>query len=486
MPQEKEFLTLRPAPVADNVKSMNTTLYEKVWAAHSILDADDGRTLLHVGRHFIQDGSNHAFGFLRERGLRVRHPGQVFAMPDHGVSTERRDVSAIKVPQQRVVVELLERNTREAGIMHFGLDDPRQGIVHVVGPEQGLTQPGMLIVCGDSHTSTHGALGALAFGVGASEVFHVLATQATWQKRSKTLRVRLDGRPQPGVTAKDIILAVIAHIGVNGAVGHVIEYAGSAVRAMTMEERLTMCNMSIEAGARAGMVAPDDVTFQYLHGRPFAPAGGQWTRALAWWRTLHSDDDAVFNREVSVDVGALAPMITWGNSPEDALPVDGRVPDPAAQQDPVRRAYIERTLDYMGLVPGMALTDIAIDQVFIGSCANARLDDLRAAAAVAKGGRAVVPVLVSPGSTKVKLEAEALGLDRIFRDAGFTWGESSCSMCQGMNGDTVPAGKRCVSTANRNFVGRQGPGSRTHLASPAMAAATALTGRITDIRKWVN
>jgi 3-isopropylmalate/(R)-2-methylmalate dehydratase large subunit len=461
---------------------MSKTLYEKIWQSHAILEGEGGQTLMHVGRHFIQDGSNHAFEFLRQRGLRVRHPDQVFATPDHGVSTLRRSVDAIKIPEQRRVVELLESNTREFGIVHFGLDDPRQGIVHVVGPEQGLTLPGLLIVCGDSHTSTHGALGSLAFGVGASEVLHVLATQATWQKRAKTLRIRIDGRLPQDVTAKDVILAVIAKVGANGASGHVIEYTGSAIRSMTMEERMTVCNMSIEAGAKAGMVAPDDTTFEYLHGRPFAPRGARWDKALAHWRTLFSDEGAHFDSEVALDVSTLAPMVTWGNSPEDARPIYGRVPDPEAERDPVRRAYIVRTLAYMGLRPGMPLTDIAVDQVFIGSCANARLDDLRAAASVARRGHAVVPTLVVPGSMQVKLAAEAEGLHQVFRDAGFTWGEPGCSMCQGMNGDIVAEGKRCVSTANRNFVGRQGPGSRTHLASPAMAAAAALTGRITDVR----
>jgi len=382
------------------------------------------------------------------------------------------------------VIEQLEENTKRNGIVHFALNDPRQGIVHVVGPEQGITQPGMLLACGDSHTSTHGALGALAFGMGASDILHVMATQTIWQRRAKTLRVSVEGTLPRGVTAKDVILAIIAKIGANGAAGHVIEFAGSTVRSMSIEERLTVCNMAIEAGARAGMVAPDDTTYNYLNGRPFAPKGAQWHRALAYWRSLPSDSDAIFDREVTVNVSKLAPMVTWGNSPEDALPVDGRVPDPATEMNPERRAYMLRTLDYMGLTPGMPLTELQVDQVFIGSCANARIEDLRAAAVIARGGRAVVPTLVVPGSTPVKLAAEAEGLDRIFRDAGFTWGESSCSMCIGMNGDLVGYGKRCASTSNRNFVGRQGQGSRTHLLSPAMAAAAALTGYITDVRKF--
>jgi 3-isopropylmalate/(R)-2-methylmalate dehydratase large subunit len=462
---------------------MSKTLYEKIWDAHTILQGEGGQTLLHVGRHLVQDGSCHAFEFLQDRGLGVRRPDQVFAMPDHAAPSNTRDVTAIRNPEHRRVVEVLSRNTRKFGIVHFGLDDARQGIVHVVGPEQGLTQPGMLLVCGDSHTSTHGALGALAFGLGSSDILHVLATQATWQRRAKTMRINIEGKLPLGVTAKDLILAIIAKIGTGGATGHVIEYSGSTVRAMSIEERLTVCNMSIEAGARAGMMAPDETTFAYLQGRPFAPKGAQWDKALAYWRTLPSDADAVFDKEVSFDAGTLAPMVTWGNSPEDALPIDARVPDPAAEPDPERRAYMLRTLDYMGLVPGMALADIQVDQVFIGSCANARIEDLRAAARVVQGGHAVIPALVVSGSTQVKLAAEAEGLDRIFRDAGFTWGESGCSMCVGMNGDLVGPGKRCASTSNRNFVGRQGTGSRTHLVSPAMAAAAALTGRFTDVRK---
>jgi 3-isopropylmalate/(R)-2-methylmalate dehydratase large subunit len=460
------------------------TLYEKIWEAHAILTGDDGQTLLHVARHLAHDGSSHAFEFLKDRGLAVRRPDQVFATPDHGVSTRSHDVAAIADADQRRVVELLTQNTKKFGIVHFALNDERQGIVHVVGPEQGITQPGIVLLCGDSHTSTHGALGALAFGAGASEITHVLATQTTWQRRAKTMRVSVEGKLPFGVTAKDVILAIIAKIGANGAAGHVIEYAGSTIRAMSIEQRLTVCNMSIEAGARAGMIAPDDTTYAYLKGRPYAPKGAQWDKALAYWRTLPSDPGAKFDQEVSLDAADLAPMVTWGNSPEDARPVTAAVPDPKAEPDAERRAYLVRTLEYMGLTPGMALTDIKVDQVFIGSCTNARIEDLRAASEVAKRGKAVVPALVVPGSTQVKLAAEAEGLDRIFRDAGFEWRESGCSMCVGMNGDLVGAGKRCASTSNRNFVGRQGKGSRTHLLSPAMAAAAALTGRITDVRKF--
>jgi 3-isopropylmalate/(R)-2-methylmalate dehydratase large subunit len=392
-------------------------------------------------------------------------------------------MAAITDPEQRRVVELLAQNTARYGIVHFALNDPRQGIVHVVGPEQGITQPGLLIACGDSHTSTHGALGALAFGMGASDILHVMATQAIWQRKSQTMRVAVDGTVPPGVTAKDVILTIIAHVGANGAAGHVIEFTGSTIRAMSIEGRLTVCNMAIEAGARAGMVSPDETTYDYLKGRAFAPHGAQWDKALAYWRTLPSDANAVFDTEVALNACDLAPMVTWGNCPEDALPVDGKVPDPAAEANLERRDYMLRTLEYMGLVAGTPLTDLTIDQVFIGSCANGRIEDLRAAALIARRGRAAVPTLVVPGSTQVKLAAEAEGLDRIFRDAGFTWGESGCSMCVGMNGDLVGYGKRCASTSNRNFVGRQGKGSRTHLLSPAMAAAAALAGRITDIRK---
>ena len=463
---------------------MTKTMYQKIWDAHAILQDGDGQTLLHVTRQFAHDGSIHAFEFLEDRGLAVRRPDQVFATPDHGVPSHSHDLAAISDPEQRRGVEALGRNTAKFGIVHFALDDPRQGIVHVVGPEQGITQPGMVLVCGDSHTSTHGALGALAFGLGASDILHVLATQATWQRPAKTMRITVEGKLPFGVSAKDLILAIIGKIGANGAAGHVVEFAGPTVCAMSIEQRLTVCNMSIEAGARAGMVAPDDVTYAYLNGRPFAPKGAQWNKALAYWRTLPSDAGAVFDREVSIDAGMLAPMITWGNSPEDVLPVDGHVPDPAFEADPERRATVQRTLEYMGLVAGMPVTDINFDQVFIGSCTNARIEDLREVSSIVKGRHAIIPTLVVPGSSQVKRAAEAEGLDRIFRDAGLSWGESGCSMCVGQNGDLVGAGKRCASTSNRNFVGRQGTGSRTHLLSPAMAAAAALTGHVTDIRTF--
>jgi 3-isopropylmalate/(R)-2-methylmalate dehydratase large subunit len=457
-------------------------MFEKIWNAHLILEDGDGRSLLHVSRHLAHDGSWHAFTFLEGRGLSLRRPDQMFATPDHGVSTLSHDLSLITDPDQVRVVRAIDANAKKHGFTLFGLDDPRQGIIHVVGPEQGLTQPGLLIVCGDSHTSTHGALGALAFGIGASDVCHVLATQAIWLRRPRTLRITIDGKLAPGVTSKDLILAIIARIGANGATGHVIEYAGSTVRAMTMEERLTLCNMSIEAGARAGLVAPDETTFEYLQGKPFAPKGAQWDQALAHWKTLPSDPDAVFDREERFDAASLAPMVTWGNSPEEALPVTGSVPDPSSIADAGRRAAVESTLEYMALAPGQRLTDTKIDYVFIGSCTNGRLEDLRAAAAIARRGKAVVPAMISPGSTQVKLAAEAEGLHRIFIEAGFEWRESGCSMCVGMNGDLLDPGMRSASTTNRNFRGRQGRDSRTHLMSPAMAAAAALAGHIVDVR----
>ena len=461
------------------------TMLDKIWKEHEILRDDDGQSLLLVSRHLAHDGSYHAFSFLKQRGMRPRRPDQTFATPDHGISTRSHRFEDITDPDQRRVVEGLDRNAEEFGFTLFGLGDERQGIVHVVGPEQGLTQPGLVMVCGDSHTSTHGALGALAFGIGASEVCHVLATQTIWQRKPKTMRIVVDGVRPSNVTAKDVILAIIARIGANGANGHVIEYAGSTIRGMSIEERLTVCNMSIEAGARAGMIAPDETTFAYLEGRPFAPKGKQWEEAVAYWRTLPSDPGASFDAEVSIDAAELAPMVTWGNSPEEAAPVTASVPDPSEIADPKQQAAMRETLDYMGLAPGERLTSVTVDQVFIGSCTNARIEDLRAAAAVAQKGRAVVPAMVSPGSSLVKKQAEAEGLDRIFREAGFEWRESGCSMCVGMNGDLVPAGKRCASTSNRNFRGRQGRDSRTHLMSPAMAAAAALRGRITDVREII-
>ncbi len=463
---------------------MGRTLYEKVWDAHAVAHGPGGRTLLYIDRHLLHDGSFHAFEALRIAGRRVRRPDAAIATPDHYVPTRGRE--NITDPELRDKVVTLARNARANAITLFPADDPRQGIVHVIGPEQGFTQPGITLVCGDSHTSTHGAFGALAFGIGASEVVHVLATQALWQAKSKTFRVNVEGRLAEGVYSKDIVLALIARIGAFGATGHVFEYAGPAIRALSMEARMSVCNMSIEAGARAGMVAPDATTFEYLAGRAFAPQGRDWDRALARWRALPSDVDVRFDRELTLDAAALEPMATWGTSPEHGAPVSGAVPDPAREGDAARRASVEKALRYMDLQPGQPLDGIAVQRVFIGSCTNSRLDDLRAAARVAKGRKAVVPTLVSPGSGLVKRAAEAEGLDRIFREAGFDWRDAGCSMCVGMNGDLVAAGERCASTSNRNFEGRQGKGARTHLMSPAMAAAAAVTGKITDVRRLLT
>jgi len=462
------------------------TLLDKIWASHVILVRPDDATLLHIDRHFVHDGSGNAFRMLKEKGLAVRRPDRTFATPDHYVSTESHDLASINEPHRRGVVGDLEANAKAAGLTLFGLADQRQGIVHVVGPEQGLSQPGMIMVCGDSHTATHGALGALAFGVGASEVAHVLATQTLWQRKPKNMRIVVDGTLAHGVHPKDVILAIIARIGAAGGVGHVIEYAGSTIRALGIEGRLTICNMSIEAGARAGMVAPDDTTFAYLHGRPYAPNGADWDTALALWRSLPSDADAHFDREVHLDAAEIVPMVTWGTSPEAAAPITARVPDPANAPDAAQRDSMQRALDYMDLRPGMPLTEIAIDRVFIGSCTNSRIEDLRIAAKVLDGRRAVIPAMVVPGSSLVKAQAEAEGLDAIFRRAGFEWREAGCSMCVGMNGDLVPPGERCASTSNRNFVGRQGKGARTHLVSPAMAAAAAIAGKLKDVRQFLT
>lgn len=461
------------------------TLFEKIWARHTVLQRTDRQTLLYVDRQFIHDGSDPAFQMLRKRGLKPRAPERTVATADHYVPTvNNRTLESIDNAERRHMVATFGRNTQEAGILGFGMHDPRQGIVHVVGPEQGISQPGLVIVCCDSHTSTHGAVGALAFGIGMSEVAHVLATQSLWQRKPKTMRVSIEGKLGPHVVAKDVILAIIAKIGTAGGTGHVIEYAGSAIRGLTMEGRLTLCNMSIEAGARAGMVAPDDITYSYLAGRPFAPKGADWDRALARWRALPTDDDAIFDSEISLDAQDIEPMITWGTSPQDALPITGSVPDPSQEADPERRSAMARALAYMGLAPGLRFDEIAIDRVFVGSCTNGRIEDLRAAAAVAKG-RKVSPTVqawVVPGSGPVKAQAEREGLDRIFTEAGFEWRQPGCSTCLGTNGEIVAPGQRCASTTNRNFAGRQGPGARTHLMSPQMAVAAAVTGKLTDVR----
>jgi 3-isopropylmalate/(R)-2-methylmalate dehydratase large subunit len=462
------------------------TLFDKIWAAHAIQTRADGATLLHIDRHLVHDGSRNAFRMLADRKLPVRRPDRTFATPDHYVATSGAGLSAINEPHRRAMVEDLEANARNTGVTLFGLNDRRQGIVHVVGPEQGLSQPGMIIVCGDSHTATHGAVGALAFGIGASEVSHVLATQTLWQSKPKNMRVTVEGALTPGVHAKDVILAIIAKIGAGGGTGHVIEYGGAGIRGLSIEGRLTLCNMSIEAGARAGMVAPDDTTFEYLYGRPYAPKGDAWDRAVAAWRQLPSDPEVRFDREAHLDAGDIVPMVTWGTSPEAAAPITGEVPDPAAAPDAASREAMQQAIAYMGLTPGSPLAEIAINRVFIGSCTNGRIEDLRAASKIAGGRRAVVPAMVVPGSGLVKAQAEAEGLDQIFKRAGFEWREPGCSMCVGMNGDLVAPGDRCASTSNRNFVGRQGKGARTHLLSPMMAAAAAVTGKLTDVRQLMR
>jgi len=457
------------------------TLIDKLWMAHEITRREDGAALLWVDRHYVHEGSFHAFTRMKERGRSVVEPGLTFGVADHYVPTRGR-LADIADPEIAAMVRNLENNAAENHITLFGLRDPRQGIVHVVGPEQGITLPGLLIVCGDSHTSTHGAFGSYAFGIGASEVAHVLMTQTLWQKRPERMRIVIEGKTTPGVAAKDVALAIIAAIGAEGARGHAIEFAGSAIRALSMEGRMTLCNMSIEAGGRCGMVAPDATTFAYLRGRPYTPEDAAFDAAVEAWSALASDADAEFDREVSLDASRIVPIVTWGTTPDDALPVDASVPDPAGEADEMRRQYVRDALHYMGIAPGTRLTDIAIDHVFIGSCTNARIEDLRAAAAVLSGRTSKVPGLVSPGSSMVKRQAEEEGLDGIFREAGLEWADSGCSMCVGINGDVVPPGKRCASTTNRNFRGRQGPGARTHLMSPAMVAAAAVCGHLADVR----
>ena len=463
------------------------TLFEKIWNTHVVMERDDGSSLLYVDRHLIQDGSAPAFEMLHQRQLKARIPARAFGTPDHYVPTLGRDLNTIQDPEKRAMAFALEDDCERHDIPYFGLSDSRQGIIHVIAPEQGLSQPGQLIVCGDSHTATHGAFGALAFGIGASEVAHVLATQTLWQRKPLTMRINIEGTLGKGVMAKDIILAIIGKIGAAGAVGYVIEYTGETIRNLTMQERMTVCNMSIEAGGRAGMIAPDEKTIEWLKDKPFAPKGADWDAALDQWRELFSDSGAVYNQVVQMRGEEISPMVTWGNSPEDVLPIDGIVPFPADAPNSVKRQSIENAEAYMGLTPGQKLTEIQIDHVFIGSCTNGRIEDLRSAAAVAKDRHVAkgVQAWVVPGSGLVKSQAEKEGLDQIFISAGFQWREPGCSMCLATNGDQVPAGKRCASTSNRNFVGRQGPGSRTHLMSPAMAAAAAVTGRLTDVRNLI-
>ncbi|MEF2553153.1 3-isopropylmalate dehydratase large subunit [Aurantimonas sp. A2-1-M11] len=461
---------------------MPRSLFDKLWESHRILDRPDGASLLYVDRHLVHDGTSQAFDMLEREGLALRRPDLTLGLADHYVSTGSS--AAQRRPEYDRMTEVLGANARRWGFESFGQGNPNQGIVHVVGPEMGFTLPGALLVCGDSHTATHGALGALAFGIGASEVAHVLATQTLWQQKPKSMRVRVEGVLGRGVVAKDVILALIGNIGAGGGTGHVIEYAGDAIRSLSMEGRLTVCNMSIEAGARAGMIAPDELTFSWLKGRHFAPQGALWERAVEEWRALASEVGAGFDREVVLDAGEIAPMVTWGTSPQDVLPITGRVPDPAGIEDADRRREIEDALRYMGLAAGRPLSGIPVDRVFIGSCTNGRIEDLRAAADVARGRQAKIPAFVVPGSGLVKAQAEAEGLDRIFTEAGFEWSGPGCSMCVAMNGDLVPPGERCASTSNRNFAGRQGRGSRTHLLSPAMAAAAAVEGRLADARQF--
>jgi 3-isopropylmalate/(R)-2-methylmalate dehydratase large subunit len=463
------------------------TLFDKIWDAHVVETLQDGTALLYIDRHLVHEvTSPQAFEGLRVAGRQVRSLHGTIAVVDHNIATDASRRTGIDDPESRLQVETLEKNVAEFNVPYIPLLDERQGIVHVIGPELGLSLPGMTIVCGDSHTSTHGALGALAFGIGTSEVEHVLATQTVLQKPAKNMRVTVDGVLPPGCTAKDITLAIIGKIGTAGGTGHVIEYAGEAIRALDMAGRMTLCNMSIEAGARAGMVAPDETTIAYVEGRPHAPKGEAWERAVAWWRSLPSDAGAHFDKEVSLRAEDITPQVTWGTSPEDVLPITGVVPNPADATDETRRAQLTRMVEYMGLIPGQKLTDLKVDVVFIGSCTNSRIEDIRAAAAIARGRQvaAHVRALVVPGSGLVKKQAEAEGLDRILLDAGFEWREAGCSMCLGMNPDKLTPGQRSASTSNRNFEGRQGPGGRTHLCSPAMAAAAAIKGHLADVREF--
>jgi len=459
------------------------TLLAKIWDQHVIAHVSDDTDLLHVDRHLLHDlGGSRGLLDLKNRNLTVHNPELTFATPDHAISTARGRAGTSKIGQE--LLAGLRTETSAVGIEMFDIDEAGQGIVHVIGPELGLSLPGCLIVCGDSHTCTHGGLGALAFGIGSSELTHVLATQAVIQRRPKTMRVMFEGRLPFGVTGKDLILALIGHIGAAGGTGYAVEYAGSAIRDLPVEGRLTICNLSIELGAKMGLIAPDEKTYDYLRGRTYAPQGEMWQRAVEAWRRLPSDADAVFDREVVIDVEAIIPQVTWGISPEHVIGVDGHVPDPQAIADPARRAAIETALDYMGLKAGAPIIGTPVDWVFIGSCTNSRLSDLRAAAEVARG-RKVAPGVrawVVPGSETVKRDAVAEGLDKLFTDAGFEWREPGCSMCLAANGETVPPGQRSVSTSNRNFIGRQGPRARTHLASPATAAASAISGAIADVR----
>jgi len=468
------------------------TLYEKIWDAHVVEQRPDGTALIFIDRHLVHEvTSPQAFAGLRASGRTVRRPDLTLAVPDHNVpTTARLDAAGNRLPiadaESAAQLAALERNAPEYGIRYIDAVAPEQGIVHVVGPEQGFSLPGTTIVCGDSHTACHGGIGALAFGIGTSEVEHVLATQTLLLQPSKTMEVRVEGEVGPGVSAKDIILHITGTIGAAGGTGHVIEYTGSAIRALSVEGRLTISNMAIEGGARAGLIAPDETTFAYLKGRPYAPKGADWDAAIAYWKSLATDAGATYDKVVIIDAADIAPSVTWGTSPEDVVPITGVVPDPASFADPSKQTAAAKSLAYMGLEPGTRMQDVPIENIFIGSCTNSRIEDMRAAAAVIKGRKKADNVkwaIVVPGSGLVKAQAEAEGLDRIFIDAGLEWREPGCSACLAMNPDKVPAGERCASTSNRNFVGRQGPGSRTHLVSPAMAAAAAVTGKLTDVRE---
>ena len=460
------------------------TLFDKIWNAHLVHQQEDGTCLIYIDRHLVHEvTSPQAFEGLRTTGRTVRAPNRTLAVADHNIPTTDRSVG-IEDEESRIQVEALETNAADFGVPYFAMDDIRQGIVHVIGPEQGFTLPGMTIVCGDSHTATHGAFGALAFGIGTSEVEHVLATQTLIQKPAKNMRITVDGTLADSVTAKDVILAIIGKIGTAGGTGHVIEFAGSVIRGFSMEGRMTVCNMAIEAGARAGMIAPDQTTYDYLADRPMTPKGDHWDSAVAYWQTLPSDDGAVYDVEITLAAEDIAPTVTWGTSPEDALAITDAVPNPDKEKDANKRAKMERAIAYMGLTPGQKLTDIKVDTVFIGSCTNSRIEDLRAAAALAEGRKVAdgMRALVVPGSGLVKEQAEAEGLDKVFINAGFEWREPGCSMCLAMNADKLAEGERCASTSNRNFEGRQGRGGRTHLVSPQMAVAAALSGHLADVR----
>ena len=460
------------------------TLFDKIWDAHLVHRQDDGTCLIYIDRHLVHEvTSPQAFEGLRNAGRSVRSPERTLAVADHNVPTTDRSLG-IEDSESRIQVETLEANAAEFGVPYFGMNDIRQGIVHVIGPEQGFTQPGMTIVCGDSHTATHGAFGALAFGIGTSEVEHVLASQTLIQKPAKNMRITVEGPAPEHVTAKDIILAIIGKIGTAGGTGHVIEFAGEAIMDLSIEGRMTVCNMAIEAGARAGMIAPDEKTFAYLKGRPMAPSGALWDQAVSWWQSLPSDAEAKYDTEVTLKAADIVPTVTWGTSPEDALPITAAVPDPKKVGDVAKRAKVERAIEYMGLEAGMKLTDIKIDTVFIGSCTNSRIEDLRAAASIAEGQQVKdgVRAMVVPGSGLVKQQAEEEGLDKVFIASGFEWREPGCSMCLAMNADKLSPGERCASTSNRNFEGRQGRGGRTHLVSPQMAVAAAISGHLSDVR----